>query len=69
MDQKDGVMRCIPHRALGAKNSKGAYSFDNGCVAFGTTDEVRQKTLKKKKVAHEFMLNKRAVERNKRNQI
>lgn len=62
-------MKLKPHRAIGAKAQKGGYSFDNGCVAFGTTDEVRQKNVKKKKVAHEFMLNKRAEEKEKRNQI
>jgi len=59
-------MKLIPHRAVGAKAQKGGYSFDNGCVAFGTTDEVRQNNVKKKKVAHEFMLNNRAEERVKR---
>jgi hypothetical protein len=62
-------MKIRPTRAVGAKAQKGGYSFDNGCVAFGTTDEVRQKNIKKKKVAHEFMTNKRAEERDKRNSI
>lgn len=58
-------MKIRPTRAIGAKAQKGGYSFDNGDVAFGRTDEVRQKSLKKKKVAHEFMLNKRAQEKLK----
>lgn len=62
-------MKIRPTRAVGAKAQKGGYSFDNGCVAFGTTDEVRQKNVKKKKVALEFMLNKRAEEKYKRNKI
>lgn len=53
-------MKIRPTRAVGAKAQKGGYNFDNGCVAFGTTDEVRQKNLKKKKVALEFMMNKRS---------
>lgn len=60
-------MKIRPTRAVGAKAQKGGYSFDNGCVAFGTTDEVQQKNIKKKKVALEFMLNKRAEEREKLN--
>lgn len=58
-------MKIRPTRAVGAKAQKGGYSFDNGCVAFGKTDEVRQKNLKKKKVALEFMTNKRAEEKTK----
>lgn len=60
-------MKLTPHRAIGAKAQKGGYSFDNGCVAFGKTDEVRQQNIKKKKVALEFMTNKRAEERQKSN--
>jgi hypothetical protein len=59
-------MKIRPTRAIGGKALKGGYSFDNGDVAFGRTDEVRQKNLKKKQVAHEFMLNKRAEERERK---
>ena len=52
-------MKIRPTRAVGAKGLKGGYSFDNGCVAFGHTDEARQKNLKKKQVSREFMENKR----------
>lgn len=62
-------MKIRPTRAVGAKAQKGGYSFDNGCVAFGTTDEVRQKNIKKKKVAHEFMTNKRAEERERKSKL
>jgi hypothetical protein len=59
-------MKIRPTRAIGGKALKGGYSFDNACVAFGKTDEVRQKNTKKKQVAHEFMLNKRAEERERK---
>lgn len=52
-------MKIRPTRAVGAKAQKGGYSFDNACVAFGHTDEARQKNLKKKQVSMEFMENKR----------
>lgn len=41
-------MKIRPTRAVGGKAKKGGYSFDNACVAFGKTDEVRQKNTKKK---------------------
>lgn len=41
-------MKIRPTRAVGGKALKGGYSFDNGDVAFGRTDEVRQKNVKKK---------------------